>query len=194
MSCVWRGILEGLLLNKLVPPNMMIDKFVEHIKGNNKRVQCISWNDTIIKEKEAEENFQRIEEVSRINKGYDCSTSDPLLFLVCDLYQINIIHSFCGIKIYYRQTINEPKTTLCFASNAGHFWFDKKKYQNKKENKKDVKDVKDVVNVVNVVDAIKINIDSIEVDGNKSAKEKRDEMRAKNAKKMLIYAKKNRSR
>ena len=78
MSCVWRGILEGLSTNKLIHGNMSLDKFVNHIKTNNKKVGHISWNDSMLRENEIDENFQRIKEVNRINKGYDCSTSDPL--------------------------------------------------------------------------------------------------------------------
>jgi hypothetical protein len=138
MSCMWSGILDGLQRHGLIPNSTRLDTFVQLIKSKNHRTSNISCNGEILSEKECDENYLRIEEISHINKGYLCSAFDPLLFLISSIYNVNITHDFCSTIIRYCHEEVEPISTLYFGSSVGHFWFDRKsvKIESKKQKKK----------------------------------------------------------
>lgn len=46
-------------------------------------------------------NFDRIKEIKNIRNGYDCSSCDPLLIFIAWKYNIDIIHNYNGVAIYY---------------------------------------------------------------------------------------------
>ena len=125
MTCVWKGLLEGLKKIKLIPNKCNVDTFVKNIKKNNLKTINVAYNGEKLTQQMIEENFQRIKEISNIEKGYLCSTCDPLMLLICELYNVNIIHRFLDNNIKYIK--QESNIFLYFISDSEHFWFDKKK-------------------------------------------------------------------
>lgn len=117
MTCVWDGIISSLGL-KFSP-----QEFAIYIKKNNMKTPNITWNGEKLTEKQLDENYERIEEIKvlKIKNGYYCSSFDPLIFLICELFKTSVIHNYDGYKIYYTN-INHPKKTLLFFSDEGHFW------------------------------------------------------------------------
>jgi hypothetical protein len=120
MTCVWEGILTGLKKHRLIDRNMNIDCFVQHIKSHNEIIDSVTFNGKEPTDKQKEENFERIENIGKIQSGYLCSSFDPLLFLICHLYKVNIIHNFNAVKLRYLH--DESNITLHFESNKSHFW------------------------------------------------------------------------
>eukprot|EP00040_Diaphanoeca_grandis_P020778 m.110478 g.110478 ORF g.110478 m.110478 type:complete len:184 (-) comp28045_c0_seq2:598-1149(-) len=126
MSCVWVGILESLKANDFVAKKVKIDHFVDIITSKNRKVTEIMCNNIPLKESEIEENYRRIEQISSINTGYLCSASDPLMFLISQIYSVDIVHEYCGVTIHYEHTVKDPVMTICYISNTGHFWYNKR--------------------------------------------------------------------
>lgn len=120
MSCFWNGLIKTLELN--TTPY----KFVEEIKERNCEVSKVSWKSkneqTELTQQQKQENFQAIQELkpSSVNNGYDCSTFDPVLFLVSELYYVNIDHYYNSNLIQYIHKDGTRKITL--HSNRGHLW------------------------------------------------------------------------
>lgn len=117
MTCVWDGIIQALKI-KTTP-----QEFAYLIKKNNKKTPNITWNNETLTEKQLEENYERIKEIdiSKIRHGYYCSCFEPLIFLVCELFNVSAIHNYDGNKIYYTNK-NNPRKILLFYSDSGHFW------------------------------------------------------------------------
>ena len=117
MTCFWDGIRNGLNINK---SNL---EFILYLKSNNTKDLHIICNDCNLIEKQLDENFQHINEYNEnnINNGYDCSSCDPFLILICHIYNININHNYNGFLIKYIN--NYDYKTILFQSNSNHFWF-----------------------------------------------------------------------
>ena len=125
MTCFWSGLLGCLhpvdfksfgLVRK--PP---IKDFVILLKNKNKITENVLWQDTKLTDKFKKECFEAVNEldVKSINNGYFCSTCDPFLILVSELFKVNIIHNYCNVNIIYK-CIGAGKT-IKVKSNKGHF-------------------------------------------------------------------------
>ena len=121
MTCVFDSIINALRLNI----NSRI--FVSVLKTNNKRTTNVLWNGTALTPQQMDENYERIDNlnIDAIGSGYDCSTFDPVLFLVCELYTVDIKHTFIDTAITYKYKNSD--TLICnrqlnFNSDRGHFW------------------------------------------------------------------------
>lgn len=124
MTCFWDGILNRLTHEDFKQFNIQKPKnkeFVLFLKSRNKQTRNVSWNDESLTKKQLEENFTHVKDfdVNTIKGGYFCSTFEPFLFLVSQLFQVNINHNYCGHMIKYR--INQKNRILQFSSNQGHF-------------------------------------------------------------------------
>lgn len=117
MTCVWDG-----LIKKLKIKNMDAYQFSSYVVKNNKYTLNILWNDTELTENQREENFQRIKKIKKIKNGYDCSSCDPLLLLICELYEVNMLHNFNGTQITYTNVKCQRKNPIHVTSNSKHFW------------------------------------------------------------------------
>ena len=125
MTCFWDGILHHLTdddfqrVLKTTKPNNK--NFVKILKQNLKHTRSVKWNDTILTNKQCDENYEHIRDFNAetIYGGYLCSTCDPFLLLVCELFNVDINHNFCGNIIRYR--INNSNKILNFRSDRGHF-------------------------------------------------------------------------
>lgn len=115
MTCVWDGLIKALKLE--ITPEIFLAK----LQKNNTITTNIMWNEQFLREQELKENYDQIKELAVSINGYECSSCDALLLLVCQLYNCSIVHDYCGFKITYTN-INNPKCILRFRSSSSHFW------------------------------------------------------------------------
>lgn len=118
-TCVYDGLIKILHKNNLLQ-NITPSHFVTILKTLNKKTNILI-NNKKLSSKEQIENIERIKSIDNINAGYFCSSSDPILILVCDLYKVNIIHDFNGTIINYT---NKKKSNIMLKvfSNSHHFY------------------------------------------------------------------------
>jgi len=115
MTCVWDSIVCGLnKLNFNVNHNILLN----HIKNNNKKTDTVKWNGETISEQMQNENYIAISNINISNNGYLCSTCDPLMLIICELYNVSIEHSYNDHKINY--TMNNAKYKIRLSSNNHH--------------------------------------------------------------------------
>lgn len=132
MTCVWDGLTKGLYntFRGTIFQQTSAEILVDFLKRNVKKTENVKWNNKYLKDTELVENFERIKSIDPTNiyNGYDCSTCDPVLLLVCELFRINIIHDYNGSYMYYTyiSKTNDPSKniTIKFKSNRHHFWYD----------------------------------------------------------------------
>ena len=128
--CFWNGILSKLNDEDFKFANFYFNKtkdsrvifFIEQLKSKNTKTNRIQWQNTLLSKKELDENFEHVQNfnIKSINKGYDCSSCDPFLLLITEIFQIEIIHQYCGNIITYKS--DNPRKKVLFYSNRGHFW------------------------------------------------------------------------
>lgn len=97
MSCVWKGLIKKLNLE--YKPLTLYNV----IKQNNTKTYNVYHNGLKPSEQQLDENYERIERLSQdeVLNGYFCSSFDPLLFLVCELYQVSMVHKYNTTTINY---------------------------------------------------------------------------------------------
>lgn len=115
MTCFWDSLRKKL---KIKEGNK---DFILNLKKCNKKDTSILWNDLKLTKKQLEENYEHIRDFdeTKINNGYYCSVCDPFLILICEIYNVNILHNFNGHKMKY--TKGDGYKILEFKSNTGHF-------------------------------------------------------------------------
>ena len=116
MTCFWDGLRRELNLN------ISNEDFITLLKNNNKKHTSILWNNTELTNKQMEENFQHIMDynINTIHNGYDCSVCDPFIILICQIYNVNITHTYNGYIMTY--FIDHNAHNLSFRSDMGHFY------------------------------------------------------------------------
>jgi hypothetical protein len=128
MTCFWDGIISSLnnedfkLLNLKQKPNPL--QLIVSLQKHNKQTNNITWQGNSLSKKEKKENFTHVKEFNykNINSGYLCSTSDPFLFLIAEILQVNVEHYYLNNKIKYKnKNKNKIRKTLYFKSSRGHF-------------------------------------------------------------------------
>ena len=125
MSCFWDGLIRKLdkddftLLKLDKKPNAQ--EFAIHLKKQNKICTSVQWNAEQLTNQFLKESYQAIEEYnpSKVNQGYDCSTCDPFLILLCEVLNISITHEYNRNTIIYSST-KSRKIIKC-SSNTSHF-------------------------------------------------------------------------
>ena len=131
MTCFWKGILLILPLchiNKALKINLDIkpapNDFVILLKNNAIMSVDVKWNNEPLTQKLMEENLDWVSnyKVEGINQGHDCSTCDPFLLLISQLFCVDIQHNYNGNYITYTNSKNLNGLILNFMSNTGHFW------------------------------------------------------------------------
>ena len=127
--CFWNGILSKLSDEDYKFANFnfnqstnKINFFIEQLISKNTRTNKIQWQNSLLSKKEINENFEHVQNFNKssINYGYDCSTCDPFLLLITELFQLEIVHHYCGNNILYKA--DNPRKKILFYSNRGHFW------------------------------------------------------------------------
>tara|TARA_X000000950_G_C13684958_1_gene565531 strand:+ start:333 stop:719 length:387 start_codon:yes stop_codon:yes gene_type:complete len=128
MACFWNSIINRLNKDnyfkqinnniRLIPKHLVLS-----LKKNNRKTNNIIWQGEELTEKQKDENFEHINSynIKDIYNGYYCSTFDPFLFLICDLFDISITNIYNNNKIEY---INKFKSryTMILYNNKGHMW------------------------------------------------------------------------
>jgi len=123
MTCVWNGILAVLDEDDKIALGLKVkipQTLVDCLKAVNKLVHRVKWNDEDLSKQQHEENKKRIDAISDIRNGYLCSACEPVMFLLADILNVDIYHSFNSVLIKY--TVDKPRKTLYFANDRGHFW------------------------------------------------------------------------
>jgi len=126
MSCFWDTLIKNIkkedLTNILNITTTKPLDFCNGLKGMNCKTENVFWNGSRITEKQYEENIEWINEYqpNTIGNGYDCSTFDPFLFLITEIFQIEIQHHYNGTFIQYQY--KNPRYSIKIQSNKGHMW------------------------------------------------------------------------
>jgi hypothetical protein len=117
MTCVWDGLISALKL-RFRPAEL-----AEFVKEHNIPTKNVLWNGKPLTDKQYQEHIDRIKEidVKVIHQGYDCSSFDPLLFLISELFETCIIHNYMKSQIIY-YNIKHPNKQIIVHSNNRHFW------------------------------------------------------------------------
>lgn len=134
MTCFWNGLLSRLSIrdiNKCLNVNLG-DKpdpktFVNLLKTNityTPDVKCGEYGDITLSRKALEENFEWISNYNAdgVYNGHDCSTCDPFLLLISQLFTIDIFHNYNKSFIKYVNTKNTSGQILVLSSDKGHLW------------------------------------------------------------------------
>ena len=108
MTCVWDAIIQSLNNNekeKIFSGGKGINAIglVEYFQENNIETTNVEVNGEKISKKQMSENIERINCINKncLGNGYDCSTFDPILILLCELLKIDIEHKYLNNIIKY---------------------------------------------------------------------------------------------
>lgn len=127
MTCFWDGIINSLDTNDLnkiqIQTKPTVDLFIEKIKSHNRKTKNVLWNNTTISEQQLEENYNAVKDYDQTtkNEGYYCSTFDPIIFLVSEIFELNIEHKYLKNIINY--THENYIKTVNYNSSRSHFTY-----------------------------------------------------------------------
>lgn len=125
MTCFWDGIFKSLNNDdfKLIGEKKTnIRNFINILKIKNTQMNDVLWQKTKLKKQEIKEHMEAIKDynVSKIHGGHLTSSCDSFLLLVCQLFQVKIIHRYMKNIIIYQNSKKERKT-LSYSSSNSHF-------------------------------------------------------------------------
>jgi len=126
MTCFWDGIIRSLTQEdlQLLNSNKNINNkdFILLLKKNNKICNNVKWQEENLNEQLLKENYEMVKNFNEnnINQGYDCSSCDPIMILLSELFNITIHHNFNGNNIKY--THMESRKIINYKSNRSHFY------------------------------------------------------------------------
>tara|TARA_Y100000590_G_C14976129_1_gene734373 strand:+ start:58 stop:450 length:393 start_codon:yes stop_codon:yes gene_type:complete len=128
MTCFWDGLLAGLTKEDFTTfhlkhkPN--VKAFIQLLQKSAVRTTHVVCNGTQPTEQQLTENLEAVREfnINTIHGGYDCSTFDPFLFLVAELFNLNITHTYLKKHVIQYNNTHHEKRKLRFMSDRGHFW------------------------------------------------------------------------
>jgi hypothetical protein len=133
MTCFWDGLIQALIKSQTnllgitnilgITGKLNAVSFSESLKKKNCMTDNIIWNNESLSEQFKQENMQMISdfELSTINKGYLCSSCDPFLLLISQIFRIDINHDYNGYNIIYKNSQSNGNN-INVSSNKGHFW------------------------------------------------------------------------
>lgn len=132
MTCFWDGLMQAL--NKLPLKTIIKDTlkiegkinaqiFAEALKKNNCMTDNVLWNSTPLLEQFKQENMMMISgfDTTHISQGYLCSSCDPFLLLISQLFKTDIYHHYNGHNIEYKNSQSNGNI-IRVSSDKGHFW------------------------------------------------------------------------
>jgi hypothetical protein len=130
MSCFWDGLLHELRRCGL-PSYVDPQKLAAYLKNENTPTRNVLWQSHSLSEKQLHENFIHvcIYDPNSIGNGYDCSSCDPFLLLMCEVFRVHIDHVYMGAHIQYMYAphsgsfgcIATERPTMRFSSSSSHF-------------------------------------------------------------------------
>ena len=129
MTCVWDSLIAGvndadmhrvLSLDKR-QAQARPEHFVNALKQLNRPTPNVRWQGIHLREQELKENQEWIRDynTNAIRNGHDTSASDPFFYLISELFDIGIVHSFRGHDIRFDPP-NTARYTIRVCSNSGH--------------------------------------------------------------------------
>lgn len=130
MTCFWDSIISKINKNDFHTFNLLSKPkpldFCNLLIQQNTNTNNISWKTSInneilsLTEKQKKENYEHIQsfQSNSIQNGYYCSTFDPFLFLIAELFHISIINNFNQSIISYLHT--NPKYSIHLHNNTTH--------------------------------------------------------------------------
>ena len=127
MSCFWDTLLSRInkddIQSILSLHNPTPKDFANTLKNKNIPTDNVLWMGEEITQQMKEENIEHIKEYesSTIRSGYLCSTCDPFLLLITELFQIKIIHHYNKVVINYQHK-TDIKYTITIHNDKGHMW------------------------------------------------------------------------
>ena len=125
MACFWNGLIKMLLKEELISRKIDAEHLLSIVKYFNdqnmqRRRHTVEINGKCPTKKQMMENYHRIMYINSVNDGYDCSSFDPVLIIICEIYRVNIEHDFVGNVVTYFRKKN--KKTIKVFSNKEHFY------------------------------------------------------------------------
>lgn len=127
MTCFWDAIVATLNKDDFEifgEKNFSINRksVIIFLKSKNTICHDVLWQNQKLKKQELKEHIEAVNcyNINTISNGHWTSTCDSFLLLICQLFNININHRYCGTMISYKNT-NGTRRTVSFKSNKGHF-------------------------------------------------------------------------
>lgn len=130
MSCFWEGNLQALRRkeaylskhNIFIPSNMNAQHFANWVQDYSIPTYGVMCNGQILTDKQITENLEWVKSynVKDVYQGYYCSTFDPFLFLIAQLFRVSIEHNYNGAIINYRN-MNYGAEIIKVSSSKTHF-------------------------------------------------------------------------
>lgn len=100
MTCVWNALLMGIPKDSYQDGKHITQplQLVEYLKKYNCKTIHVKINGCLLSDKRIAENLEAVSSFnsSSIYGGYFCAFEDPFLFLVCELFKLNIKHTING--------------------------------------------------------------------------------------------------
>ncbi len=133
MTCFWDGLISALgeeriknVLNYKITKKKKnnVKKFIQALKKKNIKTVNVLWNDEKISSKLLGENMVAINSlnIEAIGHGYLCSCCEPFLFLIAQLFDVNIKHEYFKTTIKYTNVKAHKSSVIKFKSDDKHFW------------------------------------------------------------------------
>ena len=125
MTCFWDGIFKSLNQDDfefIGEKKTNIRNLINILKIKNTEMNDVLWQNTKLKKQEIKEHMEAIKDykVCKIHGGHLTSSCDSFLLLVCQIFQVKIIHRYMKYTIIYQNSKKERKT-LNFSSSQSHF-------------------------------------------------------------------------
>lgn len=128
MTCFWDGIMRSLDIGdfyfagfslKPLTARQLALFFIKH----NIVTPDVRCNGNMLTLSQLQENFAAVNElnVDHIGDGYLCSTQDPFLCLVSQIFRVDIDHDYNGVAISY--TVIKSRKNIRYRSDLNHFWY-----------------------------------------------------------------------
>lgn len=125
MSCFWDTLINKInkndIHNALKINNINPTTFAKELIKKNKLINTILVNNKEITNNQQKENYKHINfyDIETINNGYDCSTFDPFLILIADLFSITINNNYNNNIIIYKP-IAYSRYNIKISNDTGH--------------------------------------------------------------------------
>jgi len=125
MSCFWDTLINKInkndIHNVLKIDNINPTNFAKELIKKNKLVNTILVNNKETTKNQQKENYEHIKDydISTINDGYNCSTFDPFLILISDLFSITINNNYDNNLIIYKP-IAHSRYIIELKNNKSH--------------------------------------------------------------------------
>jgi hypothetical protein len=129
MTCFWRGLIRQLTVDDFnrafkIKHKPDYKEFVKLLIRFNTKPINVKHNGVALSEQQIDEALQHIAtlDVKKLGKGYLCSSCDPVIMLVAQLFTLSINHDYNGFVQKYTVdgTVTVRELNLC--SNVSHMF------------------------------------------------------------------------